>query len=213
MLFLIKKNQSGSLSAAEFGLAWNMEQSTYQSDLLGRFQRQSIGKEGPNTGLIENETIMTKLSPFTLSVTGIAITSGKATKPDDFLYSLALRINNTKVFQVDHDQIWSVLDDVIDPPSIPDDSYYYTEYLNYYSLLPASVTSLDLDYVQAAPDVKWAYNIVSGRQQYDSTNSVQPLWDQASIIEITQRCLKTLGVSYSSQDFEQFGQSKITSGS
>lgn len=211
MLFLIRKNQSGGLSSTEFGFTWNMEQSAYQTDLLGRFQKQSTSKEGVNTGLIENEVIMTKLSPFTQTA-NLTPAAGKANKPADFLYSLALRINNTKVFQVDHDQIWSVLDDVIDPPSIPDDSYYYTEYQNYYSLLPSTVTSLDLDYIQIARDVVWAFTMVSGRQQYDPTNSVQPLWDAASIIEITQRCLKTLGVSYSSQDFEQFGQSKIISG-
>lgn len=211
MLFLIRKNQSGGLSATEFGFTWNMEQSAYQTDLLGRFQKQSTSKEGVNTGLIQNEVILTKLAAFTQSTT-LTATSGRVIKPLDFLYSLALRINNTKVFQVDHDQIWSVIDDVIDPPSIPDDSYYYTEYQNYYSLLPSTVTSLDLDYIQIAKDVVWAFTLVGGRQQYDAVNSVQPLWDGASIIEITQRCLKTLGVSYSSQDFEQFGESKIISG-
>jgi len=34
------------------------------------------GKGGNNTGLIENETILTKLSPFTKTDAALAITSG-----------------------------------------------------------------------------------------------------------------------------------------
>lgn len=212
MKFLVRKNQAGGISATDFFYIWNATQSEYQSDLLGRFQRQSNSKEGINTGLIENETIMTKLTPFTQTVT-LPVVAGKATKPTDFVYTLAARINNTKVFQVNHDSIWAVLDDVIDPPSISDDSYYYTEYQNYYSLLPDTVTSMDLDYIQTVTDVKWGFTFDGqGREVYDSTTSIQPLWGQNSIIEITQRSLKAVGISFSSQDFEQYGASKIITG-
>lgn len=212
LLFLTRKNQSAGIRRTDLFYVWNMEQSAYQSDLLGRFQRQANGKEGINTGLIENEVIMTKLTPFTQTIT-LAVAGGQAIKPTDFVYSLALRINDTKVFQVDHDQIWAVLDDVIDPPSIADDSYYYTEYKNYYSVLPSSVTSLDLDYIQTVTDIVWGFTYdANNNEVYDASTSVQPLWGQNSIVEITQRCLKSLGISFSSQDFEQFGESKILTG-
>lgn len=211
VLFQIRKNQSGSLSAGEFFFTWNMEQSSYQTDLIGRYQKKTNSKQGINTGLIENEVTMTKLSPFTKTTT-IPITAGKATKPVGTIYNMALKINGAKVYQVNPNQKWSVIDDVIDPPDIPENSYYYTEYEDYYSILPAGATSLELDYILTATDVVWGFDLVAGRQQYNAGNSTQPLWDQASIIEITQACLKTLGVSYSSQDFEQYGESKIQNG-
>lgn len=209
--FLIRKNQSGSISATEFFYTWNAEQYAYHDDLVGKWQNRNNTKEGMNTGLIQNEVIMTKLAPFTIPVT-IAIASGKATKPTDLIYTLALRINDTKVFKITHDQKWAVLDDVIDPPSITDDSYYYLEYEDYYSFLPPAVTSVDLDYVASCTDIVWGFTISGGRQVYNSGTSVQPKWNQNTIVEITKRALKILGVSYKDGDFSAYGQSIITTG-
>jgi hypothetical protein len=206
-LNLIKKNQAGGISAAEFGYQWNAAQSAYMSDLLGRFQARNNGKEGNNTGLIQNETIMTKLNPFTIP-TQLVITAGIGPKPADFIYTLALRINDAATFQVNKDAIWAMLDDVIDPPSVAENCYYYTEYGSNYKFFPDSVTSADLDYIQAPPDVLWAFTLDgSGRQVYDPGPSVQSKWDDLSNREITERMLKTIGVSFKDQDFAGFGQS------
>jgi len=214
MLKLIRKNQSAAISAGDFAYFWNGEQRAFFSDLMGRFNKNTNSKLRLDTGLIENETIMTKLLPFTKPLVNQPVSAGNGTKPTDFVYTLAVRINGNKVFQVNHDSIWSVNQDVIDPPSIADDSYYYVEYLNYYSFLPSSVTQFDLDYISSPPDVLWAYTLdVNNRQVYDPANSVQPLWSNSDCSEITQRCLKQIGVSFSSQDFENFGQQTIVEGS
>lgn len=63
-LELVNKNQAGGLEDTRFCSLWNGEQSSYHGDLCGRFQRINNGKEGIQTGLIENETIIQKLSPF-----------------------------------------------------------------------------------------------------------------------------------------------------
>lgn len=207
VLKLIRKNQSGSLTSVEFAYHWNDAQGSYQDDLLGRFQARNNGKEGPNTGLIENETILTKLTPFTIPTT-LTITAGQAVKPTDFIYTLALRINNAKVFQVDKDQIWSMLDDVIDPPSVAEDNYYYAEYLNYYKFYPNTVTEVELDYIATPVDVLWNYTFDSNqRQVYSVSGSVQPVWDNNSCREISKRMLTNLGVTFKDADFMNFGKS------
>lgn len=211
-LKLMRKNQAGGLNNIEFQYHWNNSQSSYEDDLLGRFQKNNNGKEGINTGLIENETILNKLLPFTKPVT-IPVVSGQAPKPSDWMYSLALRINDNKVFKITHDSKWAVQQDVIDPPSIADDSYYYVEYLRYYLLLPDAVTSLDLDYISTVQQVVWGFSFDgNGRQAYDASASIQSLWDENSNKEITNRMLKTLGVSFKDQDFAGFGQSVLTEG-
>lgn len=210
--FIIRKNQAGNISATDFFYAWNMEQYAYHDDLVGKWQNRNNTKEGMNTGLIQNEVIMTKLAPFTIPIT-LPITTGNANKPADFIYTLALRINGEKVFKITHDQKWAVNQDVIDPPSIADNSYYYLEYLNYYSFLPNTVTTCDLDYIASCTDVVWGFILDgSNRQVYNVGTSEQPKWNQNTIIEITKRTLKTLGVSYKDGDFEQYGQSIITAG-
>lgn len=211
-LALIRKSQAGGVSSNEFEIHWNDQSNAYMDDLLGRFQNRTNSKLGSNTGLIENETILTKLTPFTHPVV-IPITNGQAIKPDDFVYTLALRINDERVYQIDKDQIYWAKQNVIDPPSIVDNTYYYTEYENYYSFLPETVTSVSLDYIATPKNVVWGFTLdANGRQIYNPGTSVQPKWSDNSCREITKRMLSNLGISFKDADFANFGKSVETTG-
>lgn len=203
---LIRKNQSGSLSADDFNKHWNDASNTYLDDLVGRFQPNAIGKTGVNTGLIQNKTILQKLAPFT-KTTPLAVNSGSANKPSDFIYMLALRINGVDVIPATHDQKGSINSSVIDPPSASDDKYYFSEILATYSFLPSTFTGFaTLDYISNPVDVVWAYTLDGqDRQVYNAGASVQSLWDDHSNREITKRMLTNLGVSLKDPDFAQFG--------
>jgi len=210
--FLTNKNQSGGISVTDLFYAWNAEQSQQHQDLVGRWQKQNNTKTGIMSGLVEDEVTISALAPFIIPVT-IAITGGVGFKPADYIYGVALRINGAKVFSVSHDTIWAVNDDVIDPPSIPDNSYYYTEYLTYFSFLPPAVTSFQLDYVAETADIVWGFTLGSNNQQiYNPATSVQPKWNKNTVIEITKRALKGLGVHFDSDRFESFGDSNIQTG-
>lgn len=209
---LIRKNQEGGLGSIDFQLMWNGESRSYMDDLLGRWESRSNGKTGMNTGLIEDETILQKLSPF-INLGVLDILSGVANKPDDFIYRLAMRINNKDVYKINHNQIATVNDNVIDPPAVTTDTYYFVEYNGYYSFLPDTVTEAELDYIKTPDNIVWGYTFDSiGRQVYNKGLSVQPQWDNSSCIEITKRMLKSLGVSFKDADFANFGQSVITTG-
>lgn len=211
-LDLILKNQAGGLKSTAFANHWNDAQGTYQDDLLGRWQARNSGKTGINTGLIEDETVLQKLSPFTKPI-DLTITAGNADKPADFLFRLALRINGEDVYKINQNQIATVNNSVIDPPSITNNKYYFAEYEGYYYFLPrtlptVSITTAQLDYICTPENVLWAYILDSdGRQIYDAANSVQPVWDNNSCREITKRMLTNLGVSFKDQDFANFGKS------
>lgn len=210
--WLTKKNQSGGISASDLFYAWNSEQRAYQNDLLGHFNAQSNGKTGANIGLIQDKTILQKLAPFTIPET-LTISSGNADKPSNFLYALALRINGFDVIPINHNQKAFVNNSVIDPPSVADNKYYVSEYEDYYSFLPSTVTAASLDYIKEPQDIKWGYDIDDdGRQVYNSGLSKQPQWDTNSIIEITRRTLKSIGIHFKDGDFAQYGQSNIQSG-
>ena len=212
VLNLIRKNQAGGLGNEEFENFWNGEQSAYMDDLLGRFQARSNGKTGINTGLIEDETILQKLTPF-ITPSTITVTGGQAIKPTDFVYRLSLMVGNYNAYKINQNQRDSVVNSVIDPPSATDNSYYFLEYLTYYELLPNTVTSIKLDYVATPPNVKWGFIYdANGRQIYNAGTSVQPLWDNESSREISKRVLKSIGVSFKDADFSNFGSSQIVTG-
>lgn len=210
--FLVRKNQSGSISSTEFFYTWNSEQMDYFQDLKGRFNARNNGKEGINTGLIENERIEIKLAPFTKTTT-VAIAAGLGNRPSDFSYLFAFRINGFPVFHINKNQIATILDSAIDPPNVSENCYYYTPYGAQYKFFPTTVTSAEIDYLGTPTDVSWAYTLDgSGRQVYNSGASVQPQWNQEEIIEITERTLKKFGVSYKDGDMAQYGNSVINSG-
>ena len=211
-LDLILKYQSGGLKSTAFANHWNDAQSTYFDDLVGRFQARNNGKEGANTGLILDETIMQKLSPFTKPLT-LTVTTGSSNKPVDFVYRIAMRVSGYDAIKISQGQIAAVNNSVIDPPSIANNKYYFTEYEGYYSFLPNTVTSADLDYISNPQDILWAYIFdADGRQLYDAANSVQQNWDDHSAREITKRMLTNLGVSFKDQDFLNFGKSTQITG-
>lgn len=206
-LRLIKKNQAGGLASTEFAYHWNDAQASYMDDLAGRFQMRANGKTGMNTGLIQDETILQKLSPFISPVT-LTITGGVSPKPQNFIYRMGIRINGYDAHKINYNQIANVNDSVIDPPSVSENMYYFVEYEGDYSFLPTTVTSAELDCMSAPPNVVWGYTFdADDRQVYNPGTSVQPLWDNNSCREITKRMLTNLGVSFKDADFLNFGKS------
>ena len=212
ILSLMKKNQAGSLKSTDFELQWNDAQGSYQDDLLGRWQARAASKTGLNTGLIEDETILQKLSPF-ITPAILGITSGASKKPNDFVYRLAMRINGADVFKINHNQIASVNASVIDPPSATANTYYFIDYNNTYSFLPNTVTVANLDYIATPLDIKWGFDYATnGKQIYRAGLSSQPQWDNNSCREITKRMLTNLGLSFKDGDFLNFGKSVQATG-
>lgn len=215
--FLLRKNQSGGISASNLFYAWNSEQTAMYEDLKGRWQKNNNGKSGQNTGLIENETILTKLAPFT-KPESLTITSGDADKPTDFDFRLAFRVNGVDCIKINHNQIAYVNASVIDPPSITDNKFYFVEYEDYFYILPhtlptVAITTADLDYLSQPTDIKWGFTYdAQDRKVYNSGTSVQPEWHQSEIVEITKRTLAGFGVSYKDKDFEQFGKTAQMTG-
>lgn len=211
---LINKNQAGGLDTVKFSRLWNGESSSLFEDLLGRFQRNNNGKEGMQTGLIENETILQKLSPFTNIGTLLTVTAGLATKPARFKYRLALRSNNVDVIKINSDQFASVNNDVLgDAPSSTNSKFYFTEHLTGYKIYPSSTTSVELDYISYPVDIVYGFTRdADNRKVYDASTSTQPLWGDGECREITERMLKKIGISFKDSDFLNFGQSVINTG-
>lgn len=214
---LAKKNQAGGISANDFFYYWNTEQNMYHQDIVGRWQARANGKQGANTGLIENETILSELAPFTIA-SDLTITSGNADKPSDFIFRVGLRINGYDAFKINHNQIATVNHSVIDPPSVTNNTFYFIEYEDYYYFLPhtlptVAITTAQLDYIAACNDVKWGFTYdSSGRQVYNSGTSVQPKWNTPTIITITKRALTNLGVAFKDNDFLNFGRTAQATG-
>lgn len=207
---LINKAQRGEYTPDAFFLFWNAEQRSLMQDMVGRFQE---ARRNRSAGVIANNPILNALAPFTKKVI-LVVTSGTMLYPSDYKLELALRVNGYRVIPITHGQQASVSDSVIDPPSVTDNKYFYLIYDDGIHLLPATVTSVQMDYIADCRDVVWGYteNVSTGLPEYNAGASVQPQWRNAELAEITKRTLKLLGVHFSANDFAAFGQSVINNG-
>lgn len=210
---LANKNQSGNINATRFFYAWNIEQAAYHNDIVGRWESRANGKQGMNSGLVRNELILSDLAPFTIS-TPLPIIAGEATKPSDFAYTNNLSFNGARIAHVTNGQVPSVIKSVIDPPSLVDETYYYTEYTTKYSLLPTTMTgNVQLDYVASATDIVWNFTLdADGRQVYSPSGSIQPKWNFDTIATITKRAFVNLGVMFNDAAFNNFGRNAQVTG-
>lgn len=216
ILWQMNKNQAGSLSATEFGYLFNSEQIAMMNDLLGVWQKNNNSKQGNLTGLIENQTILNKLVPFTVK-TPVEVNNGVCFVPYDYVYILSFTYLGYKVFYLTKDQLFNIQTDVIDAPSVADKKFYFTDIyesnrkklLMYPKITVAGGEKPVLYTVNPPTPVLWNFTIVAGRQVYSELGSVQPLWDELTAQEICNRCLKKLGVHFKDGDFVNYGNSVI----
>lgn len=210
--FLTKKNQSGPITPDDFFYAWNGEQRSYMSDLLGKVRTMNPNKNAPQ-GLKEDASTLESLRPFTTTANLTISVSGNADIPTDLVHALAVRINDRDCKYANKGQIYSVINSAIDPPSIPNNIYYFTDYDTFYKFWPAASSSATLDYVKDCTDVVFGYTTdANDIIQYNAGASTHPLWGNLDIVAITKRTLKPFGLHFSSGEMLSFGQAATNTG-
>jgi hypothetical protein len=210
--FLANKNETGAISPNDFFYAWNSEQRAYMGDILGKIRARNPNKNAPD-GLKEDVSTLQSLRPFVTQETLTIAVNGASDIPTDLVHALAVRIHDRDCKYVNKGQIYSVLNSAIDPPSITNNIYYFTDYDTFYKFWPAASSSAELDYVRNPTDVVFGYTIDANElEQYDAGSSVQPEWLDVDAVAITRRTLKSFGIHFSSNDFQSFGQVAVQTG-
>jgi len=201
--FAVNKAQNGYLTPSEFNLIINQAQVSYQDYLLGEFQQYQYGRPQARINYSQNENIRQRLSPLitqaTLTING---TSGEAPYPADYVQADAITTTTLKrVRYVQQDALYSYYNSEIDP--IETNPIYLLE-PNGFQFYPITLGIAILTYVKDAPQIVWAYNLVSGRPVYDSGASVQPVWDNVDLLEIIARGLKLIGLNLQDGQVQQY---------
>ena len=209
--FAVNKAQNGYLTPSEFNLTINQAQVSYQDYLLGEFQQYQYGRPQARVNYSQNENIRQRLSPLIteapLTING---TSGEAAYPSDYIQVDAVRTNTfDRVRYVQQDSLYSYYNSQIDP--IENNPIYLLEPTGF-QFYPKTLGSAVLTYVKDAPQIVWAYTLVSGRPVYDSAASVQPVWDNVDLLEIIARALKLIGLNLKDGQVEQYANQVTQTG-
>lgn len=201
---ITNKYQDGSFNGDEFNILFRKAEMSYLNFLIGNLHIPT------KTGLGINKQVIEKLAPFRKTVSGTIGIDGSMSKPNNI--SIVEGMNKKtgqSIRLVPANKIDGYVNSsVYDVNNNP----IYTEYDTYWRFYPESLGEVVATVIQHPPPSKWAYTMVSDREVYDDTNSVDPLWKENDIEEIVGRMMKATGVSLKDPEITQFGQSVTQTG-
>lgn len=208
VLYATAKNASqGYVSPDDFNLTINQAQKSYVSYLLGSFQQYMPGRPVARVEFGQNTIVRTRLAPiiywYNLSVNSVGYTP----YPGDYLQVDAMLTygDYKRIRAVQQDSLYSYYNSVIDP--IAENPVYILQDKGFH-FYPENITNAKLSYVRNPPDMVWGYTLdVNGIPVYNPATSVQPVWDDASILDIVVRALAIIGVNLQTNVLEQYSMS------
>ena len=205
VLYSTAKNLSqGYVSPDDFNLTINQAQKSYVAYLLGSFQQYMPGRPVARVEFGQNTIVRTRLAPIIYWTNLTVDPDGYCDYPEDYLQSDAMFTDEgyKRIRCVQQDSLYSFYNSQIDP--ISTNPIYILEDTGFH-FFPEDIGVAKLSYVANPPDMIWGYTISgTGIPVYSSGASTQPVWDDASILEIIVRALSIIGVNLQLNVVEQY---------
>lgn len=196
MLFAIKKNQNGSLKPDDFNRVINVGMRSWIAWILGDFQTYQPGRPISKVELGNNSVVRQRLTPCIYGyILNIDATTGISPYPGDYLQTDTMySIYGVKrIRYTENNQLHSAYNSVIDP--IATNPIYLIEDDNFL-FYPSTQWQAKLRYVKDPPDIHWGSTPdIHGRLVYDPATSVDPIFDNLTMMEIIVRALALVGVN------------------
>lgn len=205
VLYATAKNLAqGYVSPNDFNLTINQAQRSYVAYLLGSFQQYTPGQPVARVEFGQNTVIRTRLAPIIywtdLSLDG----DGYCDYPEDYLQTDAMFTiyGYKRIRAVQQDSLYSYYNSAIDP--IETNPIYILEDTGLH-FFPEDLGEAKMSYVANPPEMLWGYTVdVNGIPIYDEPSSIQPVWDDASMLDIIVRALAIIGVNLQLNVVEQY---------
>lgn len=196
MQYIIAKNQNGYLKPDDFDRVINSGMRSWIAWILGDFQQYQPGRPIAKVELGNNEIVRQRLTPciygYILNVSSIY---GTSPYPGDYLQTDTMySIYGVKrIRYIDNDKLDGVFNSVIDPIAINPVYLLESDRFQFY---PTSIWQAKLRYVRDPQNIHWGFTTdINGRTVYDPLTSVNPIFDNLSIMEIISRALRMVGVN------------------
>ena len=205
VLYATAKNLAqGYVSPNDFNLTINQAQRSYVAYLLGSFQQYTPGQPVARVEFGQNTVIRTRLAPIIywtdLSLDG----DGYCDYPEDYLQTDAMFTiyGYKRIRAVQQDSLYSYYNSAIDP--IETNPIYILQDTGLH-FFPEDLGEAKMSYVANPPEMLWGYTVdVNGIPIYDEPSSIQPVWDDASMLDIIVRALAIIGVNLQLNVVEQY---------
>lgn len=205
VLFSVGKNlQQGYVSPEDFNLVINQAQKQYAAYILGDFQQYQPGRPQARVEFGQNTVVRQRLTPIIYGYNLTIDNTGFSPYPGDYLQQDAMWsfYGYNRVREVQQQYFYSIYNSVID--QIPSWPVYMLE-SDGFRFFPNSLGQAKLSYVRNPPDMIWGYTLdPNGLPVYDPATSTQPVWGDATILEIIVRALRIIGVNLQYNDVSAY---------
>lgn len=203
--YAVGKNlQQGYVSPSDFNLVINQAQKSYASYLLGNFQQYQPGRPQARVEFGQNSVVRQRLTPIIYGANLTIDSTGFSPYPGDYLQQDAMWsfYGYNRIREVQQQYFYSIYNSVIDP--VASWPVYMLEW-DGFRFFPNTLGQAKLSYVRNPPDMIWGYTLnVNGVPVYNPATSTQPVWDDASILEIIVRALRIIGVNLQYNDVNAY---------
>lgn len=192
-----KNLQQGFFNPDSFNICFNQAQRSYSAYLLGNFQTYTPGRPISKVELGQNSVVRTRLIPTIYGYNLNIDTSGFAPYPGDYLQTDAMWsiYGFKRIRQAPQEKLYSIYNSKIDPIATNPIYEIIDRGFMFYPTMPEQYNKARLSYVRNPPDVVWGFTTdANGIEVYSAPHSTQPIWDEASLLEIIVRALAILGV-------------------
>lgn len=196
VLYVFKKNQQGTITSTEFNRLFKIAQLQWATFLASDLAEYQYGRSQPKVEFGMNRTVRTRLTPIIYGYTlSINPTTGLAPYPADYIQvdSMMSIYGVTPIRFVPQHKLASAYNSGIDP--IATNPIYLLKD-NGIQFYPENSYQAKMSYVRQPPDAVWGFTLdANGREVYSAANSIQPIWDEMSIMEILLRIFKLVGLN------------------
>jgi len=212
-LFAVNKNQNGTLTAEDFNRIANLGQDSFVAYLLGNFQTYQPGRPISKVELGQNSVVRQRLAPVIYGYTLGVNAAGFSPYPADYMQTdsmWGIYGNYNRIRFVDQTKIDPTFHSVIDP--IATNPVYMLEDTGF-QFEPKTQWQAKLRYVKVPPRIQWGFDLDgNNRRIYSPVNSIDPIWDEATMLDIIVRSLAVIGLNLQMNQVESYANMIKTQG-
>ena len=216
--FLVRKNNSKTISPTQFNLIINRAQLSVFMDRYGNPHEYRPGSPVPAKAYAITQKILDDLRVFQESANLILSLQGRASYPTDYVHLISLKYLTQKngsplhvpIEVVDQDKEGYRLGSEIVGPT---KQYPFAVLKNTYFQIYPALVNVELNYLRYPREAFWGSTVVNGRFVFDPATSINLEWEDVVINDIVSQALKSIGISIKDGDILNFAQQQSAEGS
>lgn len=201
--FIYQANgKDGYVRPVDFNMVINQAAIMFVNDLIDPLPA-GVGMPKSNVSLGHADKIREALKPL-LEKTDLTKSGNFFILPDDYLrYDTIYEKESLKLIPYrEQDKMSFILTSSL----LKNKRFFILSSTNSIEVYPSDINEITLRYFKKVPEMRWAYTIVDGYMVFDPVNSIDPLFDELSIVEIISRACLLIGINIKSSQVVEYSQ-------